>query len=279
MDDTSAMTYASDFYDAMCAAEVNRRREATRLLETELSYLRRAMILQVSAFFLLRPHLPFTDRKPSAANVLGFSIFDHLRQGWSALLNNYCLVSMTIGRNVFEAIVFLTAIGVSIAADFRGHPNAKIDAWLDRWWRDKFKAGTVQHLITQIDDEIRRGSTDSNKSNWASSAESLWLIVRSWAHAAWVPIGMSGTPIKQSNEDASTPAISFGGQLPTPETSKLVGYFYSHFAVDAVFALGMAFTPQLAVYSEWWKHKDDLITEHQQWSRSIGIAKVPNREI
>ena len=271
MDDKSALESASRLYGAMLAADAQRRTDSARLLATELAYFERAMILQVSAFLLLRPHLPFSERKPSAANAPAFSIFDHLRHGCRALLENYSLVSMTLGRNIFEAIVFLTAIGVGIAGDFRGEPNEGIDSWLTDWWRDKFRPGTVQRLVGCVDSEMRRSSRRAGQSEWARSTNTLWRIVRSWAHAAWVPIGSAGAPIQQSDSTSSTLAISFGGQLPSPEMQRLVGTVYSQFAVDALFALGLAFTPQLAECTEWWQRKDQLVAEHQQWSRTIDL--------
>jgi hypothetical protein len=271
MDEKAALDDASNFYDSMCSAETGRRRELAGLLDTELSYLHGATVLQVAAFYLLRQHIPFVERKPAAGNALAFSIFDHLRVGSNALLDNYCLVSMTMARNIFEATLFLTAIGIGVAADYRKQPNAKINEWLEGWWRDKFKPGTVQELITCIDLEMRLGLNDGEESYWSHSAKAIWKIVRSWAHAAWVPIGTSGPFVKPSGEETSTPAISFGGQLIGIESTKLVAYLYSHFAVDALFALRLTFTPQLADYTEWWKRTEELVVAHHQWSQHIDI--------
>lgn len=271
LDDNYALMAATDFYNGMCATEGRRRIESARHLETEMSHFERAMVLQVAAFYLLRPHLPFAEPKLCAANALAFSIFDHLRQGWTSLTENYCLVAMTIARNVLEAVVFLTAIGVGTAADFSERPNAGIDGWLAGWSRDKFKAGSIQGLISLIDQELRKGSSPGGQSEWARSTLGLWRIVRSWAHADWVPIATSGE-VHHIDEDARTLAVSFGGQLPSQETSKLVGYLYSHFAVDALFALGLAFTVQLADHAEWRRRTEDLVEQHHRWSRTIDSA-------
>lgn len=269
IDEQSALAIASHFYDTIFSVKGERRLRSAELLEAERSYFQKAMVLQVSAFLLLNHHFPFTDHKQYAASALGFSIFDHLRQGWLSLEENYCLVAMTIARNIFEAVVFLTAIGVGTAADFAGRSNTKIDAWLARWWKDKFEPGTVLKLIDLVDKEMRRRSTSVVKSEWARNSENLWRAIRGYAHANWVPIATSGVQVKYKHEQGETPAISFGGQLSSPEQSKMVGYLYSHFAVDAVFALGLAFTPQLADHTEWWRRKDTLMTEHHKLRRSI----------
>lgn len=271
MVEKTALDDASKFYNAMCSAESGRRKELANLLETELSYLHKAMVLQVAAFFLLAQHVPFAERKPAAGNALAFSIFDHLRVGSSALLDNYCLVSMTIGRNIFEATLFLTAIGAGVAADYRKKPNEKINKWLDSWWSDKFMPSTVHELITAVDAEMNHGSNVGEEPYWSHSAKEIWKIVRSWAHAAWVPIATSGRFVKQNGEETVTPAISFGGQLRGIESTRLVAYLYSHFAIDALFALRLTFTPQLADYADWWKRTEQLVVAHQQWSRNLNI--------
>jgi hypothetical protein len=274
MDEQTALGIASHFYDAIGGVEGERRLRSPEFLEAERLYFQKAMVLQVSAFPLLDQHFPFTDPKQYAASALGFSIFDHLRQGWLSLEENYCLVSMTIARNIFEAVVFLTAIGVGTAADFGGRSKTKIDTWLARWWKDEFEPGTVLKLIDLVDKEMSKRSTSVGKSEWARSSENLWRAIRGWAHANWVPIARSGVQVKYKQEQGETPAISFGGQLSSPEQSKVVGYLYAHFAVDAVFALGLAFTPQLADHSEWWRRKDTLMTEHHKWSRSIDSRQM-----
>jgi len=269
MNEQTAIALASHFCETIGATERRRSIRSAEWLELERSYFQKAMVLLVSAFLLLDRHFPFTDPKQYAASALGFSIFDHLRQGWLSLEQNYCLVSMTIARSIFEAVVFLTAIGVGTAADFGGRSNATIDAWLAKWWKDEFEPGTVLKLIGLVDREMRKRSTSNRQSEWARSSEVLWRTIRGWAHAGWVPIATSGVRVRYKEEQDNRPAISLGGSLASFEQSKAVGYLYSHFVVDAVFAMRLAFTVQFADYVEWSRRVDTLTTEHRRWARSI----------
>lgn len=269
MDERTALAIASHFYETMGTVEGERRSRSAKLLGAERSHFQKAMILQISAFLLLNQHFPFAHARQYAASALGFSIFDHLRQGWFSLEENYCLVSMTIARNIFEAVVFLTSIGVSTAADSKGWSNTKIDEWLAKWWRDDLRGGTVLQLINLVDQEIGKRSCTAAKSEWARTSESLWRTIRGWAHANWVPIATSGVQVNYRPEEGKTPAISFGGHLSSAEQLQRVAYLYTQFSVDAVFALGLAFTPQLADYTEWWRRKDALMNEHHEWRCSI----------
>jgi len=199
----SALEKAVSFYEELPSIEKDRYSPPLQLLEAEESYFREAMILQIAAFALIRNHFPFEDRGEYtyAANTLAFSTFDHLRRGWLCILEGYYRVAMTIARNVFEATVFETAIGVGLAADFKKasdtHSNNLIYKWLSEWWRGEFKAGTVQKLISLVEKELNKRGT-GGETVWAKNAKTMWETLRGWAHANWESMALSGVSVALS---------------------------------------------------------------------------------
>ncbi len=273
INEQSAIEAAKVFYEQLLAEERNRQNRHLELLKEEESYFCEAMILQSAAFPLIMNHFPFENRKSFASIALSFSLFDHLRRGWQCIIEGYYLVSMTIARNIFEGILFQTAIGVGLAAEFKEGAKENvdfIDQFLSKWWADKLKPGTIAHLIAYIEKELKQRF--GGEILWARRTRATWKLLAGWAHANWAPVGMSGIRVNYKNQQ-DIPALSYGGGLFNPDLCKLLGNLYAYFSVEATFALGLAFLPELHSYKEWCERKDRLVAKHQEWVTRVDFLQ------